>query len=454
MADILDYKSACEYIEKAASLGSRPGLERIRGLCDILGNPEAGLRFIHIAGTNGKGSTAAMIASALRETGLRVGMYYSPALCGIRDHYMINGQLISEDDYAVCVSTVAEANRKLIEETGDGATQFELECAVAFVYFSREHCDTVVLECGMGGRDDATNIVRDKVCAVIASVSYDHMQYLGSTLTEIASVKAGIITGSFPVIMTASSDEAVKAVKARCEETGSRLYTVDPADIRCSDITPFGMSVSYGGFEDVHVGLGGTFQAENCALALTALSVMEKHGLIEGLPGRDDFDKAVRRGIENVRWPFRFERINEDPLVFVDGAHNEDAAKKLRDTIRHCLPGYHIILVMGMFADKEYDKVAALLAGEADKVFTVSPPDNPRSLSAEELAGTVSKYCSNCMACDAVGTAAQAALQEAVRMAEKSDDGGKTAVIACGSLSYLSLFKDMVLGNDHDTSRS
>ena len=188
LAEAFDFREACRYVEDLGRLGSRPGMERICRLCDYLGNPQDDLRFIHVAGTNGKGSTGAMIASVLTCAGVKTGMYYSPAMTGIYDHFAINGEAISDAEYSGCVSKVAAANEKLINETGESATQFELETAVAFVYFRENRCDAVVLECGMGGRDDATNIVRNKICCVFASISYDHMQYLGNTLSQIADV--------------------------------------------------------------------------------------------------------------------------------------------------------------------------------------------------------------------------------------------------------------------------
>ena len=431
LADKFDYKRACEYTEEAASLGSRPGLERIRRLCDLLGNPEDKLRFIHIAGTNGKGSTAAMIASALKCAGVLVGMYYSPALCGITDHYRINGELISEDEYAECVSEVAAANEKLIEETGDGATQFELETCVAFVFFGKNHCDAVILETGMGGRDDATNIVSNKICCVFTSISYDHMQYLGNTLSKIADVKSGIITSACPVIAYASDDEVTDTIRRRCDTTGSTLYVVDPADIAYDDTTPYGMIVDYGKYLRMDVGLAGAFQAANAAVAVKTLEVIGKGSL---LPGFSIDEDIIRKGLADVKWPFRFERINDDPYVYVDGAHNEDAAKKLRATIDERLPGYRIILVAGMFRDKEYDKVMNILASRSDMVFAVETPDNARALPAAELAKCARKYCENVKACDSI----KDAYDEAVSAAKDSE--GKSAVIAAGSLSYLNDF--------------
>ena len=434
-----DHKKACGYIEESAKLGSRPGLERIRDLCARLGNPQDELRFIHIAGTNGKGSTAAMISSVLTEAGLCTGMYYSPALCGLTDHFRLNGELISDKDYDLCVSKVASANEELIRETGESATQFELETAVAFIYFRENHCDAVVLECGMGGRDDATNIVGNKICCVFASVSYDHMQYLGNTLSEITDVKSGIITSDCPVIAFGSSEDVINVIEKKCKDTGSDLHIVRRCDVTGCGSFPHGQTVSYKNFADVSVPLNGTFQAGNAALALETVDVIRRGRLIEGF---DPDDETIRSGIEKTHWPYRFQCINADPPVIVDGAHNADAAAKLADSIREYLEGYAVILVMGMFSDKEYDKVASIIAPLAVKVYTIATPDNPRALSAADLAKCVSKYCNQVHACKSVKEACALSLDEAC------GNSGKSAIVACGSLSYLKLFADVLAQAD------
>ena len=438
---ITDHASACRYIERSAALGSRPGLSRIRRLCEILGDPQDELKFIHIAGTNGKGSTAAMISSILTEAGLCTGMYTSPALTGITDHFRLNKEPVSDSDYDRCVSTVAAANEKLIEETGESATQFELETAIAFVCFRENHCDAVVLECVMGGRDDATNIVRDKICCVFASVSFDHMQYLGNTLSEIADVKSGIITSNCPVIAFDSAPDVVEVFRARCKETGSTLHVVKRSEIDSSPDFPFGQNITYKEFVNVPISLCGTFQAENAALALETVKVIRDNGLI---PGFNPDDDKIITGIGRAHWDYRFWCIKKEPVVIVDGAHNEDAATKLCASVKQYLAGYDIILVIGVFADKEYDRIAAIMAPLATTVFTVETPDNPRALPAGELAKCVEKYCGKVHACSSVREACELSLEEALTSKNRS------AIVACGSLSYLKLFCDGITGSDKD----
>ena len=428
---MFDYDEACAFIDDLARLGSRPGLERIRRLCAFLGDPQEDLRFIHIAGTNGKGSTACMISSVLAEAGMKVGMYTSPAVCGIRDHYRINGELISESEYAACVSRVANANDELIAETGESATQFEIETAVAFVFFGKNNCDAVVLECGMGGRDDATNIVRNKICCVLTSISYDHMQYLGDTLTEIAGVKSGIINSGGCVIALDSGSEVTEVIRKRCELTGSSLYLVDPDEATSVAAFPLGQMVSYGEMSDVIICLLGSFQKENAALAIKTLSVIADNDLIEGFVITDDI---IRQGMKKAKWPYRFECISSHPPVFTDGAHNADAAVKLAGSVKQYLPGYRIILMLGVFADKEYDKVLKVMSDVADCIITLQTPGNKRALPAAQLAKSAAQYFDDVRTCGSI----EEAYETAAGIAESySKAGQKAAVVACGSLSYL-----------------
>ncbi len=420
---MFSYDQACEYIQRSASLGSRPGLGRIKRLCEILGNPEADLRFIHVAGTNGKGSTCAMIASALTAAHVRVGMYYSPAITCIEDHYMICGKLITHEDYAKAVSAVASANEQMIRQSGESATQFELETAVAFYHFRENHCDVVLLECGMGGRDDATNIVPDKICCVITSVSRDHMEYLGDTPGKIASVKAGIITSDAPVVVAKNDAEVIDAIKERCDITGSPMYIAGSSDDTAA-------------VDKMKTALRGTFQKENAAAAYRVLKVIDEKKL---LPDVRVDDAVIAEGFADTRWPFRFEQINDDPVIILDGAHNPDAAVKLRETIESELDGYKIVFVMGVFADKEYEKEVATLADKAYMIITVQTPGNKRALPAEKLAECAGRYCERTETFETIKEAYERAVSAA------NDIDGDAAIIACGSLSYLKEFRDCAI---------
>ena len=407
----------------------KPGLERVQGLCDILGSPEKSLKVIHVAGTNGKGSTACMIASILYKSGIRVGMYYSPALIDIRDHYMINGVLISEDDYRLYMDRVGHADDELFEASGLRASSFEKETALAFLYFAEKNCDVAVMECGMGGIDDATNIATDKLCCVITSISLDHMQYLGNTLPKIAQKKAGIITSGCPVVAFDSSPDTTDVIRKRCEETGSILHPVSLKDIKYYDRYPEGISVSYKEYADVDVALSGSFQAENAALALNAVSVLRDEQDYSCIT-----DSAIRAGLLEVYWPFRFELICKDPLIYVDGAHNPDAARKLRETIINRLKDFAIILVMGVFYDKDHEEILKIMSDVSDTIITLTPPNKDRAYPAAKLAEDAKKYYKNVIVSDGMEDAYGAV----IRACESSD---MTAAVAFGSLSYLNLFK-------------
>ncbi len=441
MVDIKGFEQACKYVEAAANLGSRPGLERIRRLCELLGNPQDDLEFIHVAGTNGKGSTAAMIESILCCAGMRVGMYYSPALTGICDHFRVNGETIDMSDYTETVAEVAEANSKLKCESPEGATQFEIETAVAFLYFRKKSCDIVILECGMGGKEDATNVVRNKLCCVITSVGFDHMHHLGHTLKQIAAHKAGIITTDCPVIALDSKEEVLNVIRKRCETTGSTLYPVSAAVRVDYDLFPLGTSMSFDGMSNVVVSLAGAYQTENAPLAVKAVRVLSASKSLEGCVIDED---VIREGLKKTRWPYRFECICADPPIIVDGAHNIDAAVALKKTITECLGDRSIILIIGIFADKEYEKIVATLSDVVEEMITVSTRVKGRSLSAARLAVCAKKYCSDVTTCSNLKQAYETALSHADNI---SGNGGSPAVIACGSLSYLAEFTDIVLEN-------
>ena len=441
LVDIKAFEQARKYVEAAADLGSRPGLDRIRRLCELLGNPQDDLEFIHVAGTNGKGSTAAMIESILCCAGMRVGMYYSPAITGICDHFRVNGETIDMTDYTETVAEVAEANSKLKRESPDGATQFEIETAVAFLYFRKKSCDIVILECGMGGKEDATNVVKNKLCCVITSVGFDHMYHLGHTLKQIAAHKAGIITTDCPVIALDSKEEVLNVIRKRCETTGSTLYPVSAAVREDYELFPLGQAMSFDGMSNVAVSLAGAYQTENVPLAVKAVRVLAANDALDGCVIDED---VIREGLKKTKWPYRFECICPDPPVIVDGAHNIDAAIALSKTITECLGNRSVILIIGIFADKEYEKIVATLSDVVCEMITVSTKVKGRSLSAARLAVCAEKYCSDVTTCKNLKEAYKTAICHANNI---SENGGSPVVVACGSLSYLAEFTNIVLDN-------
>lgn len=432
----MNYNEAVDYIEKSVSRGSILGLSRIEKLCELLGNPQNDYEIIHIAGTNGKGSTSAFISSVLSESGYTTGMYYSPALTGIRDHYRINGELISEEVYAECVTELAKANDSLHNLIGESATSFELETALAFIYFRKKSCRFAVIETGLGGRDDATNVVNNERLCVFTSISYDHMTILGDTLYDIAGVKAGIITNDCPVVAYNSDSEVMRAIREKCSERGNRLSVVSNTDIT-GEITQDGkILVNYEDFSDIEISLHGVFQKSNAALALASVKALRNIGI-------DISDEAVCCGMKKAFWPFRFETICQKPLIILDGAHNRDAADKLYDSVIGELDGKKIILVMGMFKDKDYEYVIGKISPIACDVFTLTVPDKSRALDAGIIANVASKYCDRVSSCKNICEAANRAVERAESLEENGDD---VCVLVMGSLSYLSIFKESVNG--------
>lgn len=411
----MNISEAIEYINAAGIRGSILGLSRMKKLCDILGNPEDELKFIHVAGTNGKGSTACFISTILTSAGYKTGMYYSPALSGNKDHYMIDGCLISDEDYSLCVESLVEANNKLKAQINEEATQFELETALAFLYFKMKKCDFVVLETGLGGEEDATNVVKNKVACVFTSISYDHMAILGNTLSEIASVKAGIIVNNCPVIAFNSSSEVIETIQNRCNATGSRLTVVDAC--------PKEYFINKG----IELSLRGTYQRDNALIAVNTIKELCKLNI-------DIDEEAIVKGLEIARWPYRYEKISDDPIIYLDGAHNPDAANRLYESLMEDYYDKDIIFVIGMFKDKDCEKVIGKLAPIAKEIYTLTTLDLNRALSNDEIKTIADKYCDKVYSCKDI--------REAALLSTKALTNYKNGVVvAFGSLSYLDAIK-------------
>lgn len=423
MKMLSDYNSAVEYIRSLAVRGSVLGLERVRLLCDKLGNVQNAVPCIHVAGTNGKGSTCAMLSSILSKSGYRVGMYTSPSLTDELDHYRINGELISKDDYTRYVNQIAE----IMDEYDIEATQFEVETALAFLAFSSSKCDIEIIECGLGGRDDATNIIDEPLLCVMTSVSLDHAAILGDTVEKIAAVKAGIVQkGSSLVTFTYNSgvDDVIENKAKKC---GSRVYKVNPDDI---SVNSQGF-ISYNGIYDAKLSLEGTCQKENAALVIKCTEALRDKGLSIS-------DEAVISGLANTYWPFRFEKICDNPIIILDGAHNPDAADKLASTIESQFPGYRKIFVAAVFADKDYERIMASVCPLADAVMVTKTKDNTRALDTRLLADTIMPYCSDTSVFDSNYDAAKAALS---RSDEYLANRENHMILCFGSLSYLASIK-------------
>ena len=373
----MTYTEAMAYIDSVEWKGSRPGLERITELCRLLGDPQKELRFIHIAGTNGKGSVSAMLDSILRSAGYRVGLFTSPFIERFNDRIRWGGEDIPDDELAWATERV----KTCAEAMEDGPTAFELITAIALVYFRRVGCDYVVWEVGMGGRLDATNVVDTAVLSVITGIALDHCAVLGDTTAQIAGEKAGIIKPGVPVLYGECDADAEAVIRRTAAERGCACTRTDFSAI--SDISSdlFGTDFRFGD-RPVHIPLVGLYQTRNTATVLTAVELLRRIGL--AIP-----EKAVTEGLASVRWKARFEVLSRDPLVVYDGAHNPHGVGGALENIRTLLsplsPDGKVVLVMGVMADKDHSDMVAALAPYAAAVVTVRP-DSDRALDASGLA--------------------------------------------------------------------
>lgn len=430
----MNYREAIEYVEGLHRYGCVPGLSSIRQLCMRLDNPQNELKFVHIAGTNGKGSVLAYVSAILQEAGYKVGRYLSPTLTDYRERFQINGKMVPKAQFGGYLEQVKEAVSQMEAEGLPHPTQFEVDTALSFLYFLDKKCDIVVLETGLGGLMDATNLIKTTVCAVIASVSMDHMTVLGSSLEEIALQKAGIIKEHCMVISCGQKDEAMQVIRQEAARHGCELRI---ADVNCAKGVKYGLTkqrFTYGSYKNLEITLAGQYQIANAVLAVETVEALAASGFFIS-------EKALREGLSKAKWPGRFQVMGKNPLFVVDGAHNEDAALMLAESIKFHFSGKKLIYIIGILADKEYDKIIKIMAPYAEQIITVTPPHNPRALSGYELAQVVREYHSSVTVADS--------LQESVEIACLLAGEEKDAVVvAFGSLSYLGELTNIIEHRD------
>ena len=415
-------QQAVEALHALPRLGAgQPGLARMQNLLAHLGNPEKDLPCIHIAGTNGKGSLAAMTASILTAAGYKTGLTISPYVVEFRERFQINGEMIPARTLAALAQKVLGAVDAIRQEGGDPPVQFEAVTALALLWFAKEKCDFVVLETGLGGRYDATNAVPRKLVAAITRIGYDHQELLGDTLAEIAAEKAGIIREGCPVICYPDQpDEAMGPILTAAAEAHTAIITPDKEDIRRLPGKRLENRIDYGGYRAA-LGLPGAHQANHAAMAVEiALALWREYGY--EIP-----DDAIEAGLAAARMPARIEVLRRRPLLLLDGCHNPDGAKALAETLQAAQYEENLVGVLGMLADKDYKTMLETLAPCFAKVFTVTP-DCPRALSGADLQREARFY----MDAEAAPTVPRA-LRAAVRYAE---DHNLAGVVVCGSL-YL-----------------
>lgn len=429
----LNYQEALDFIHGTYKFGSKLGLENITYLLELLGRPQEGLKIIHIAGTNGKGSTAAFLHGMLKAAGYRVGLYTSPYLQYFTERIQINGVDIPEERLASLTAVVKEKIEIMVAEGRNHPTEFEVVTALALLYYAEEKVDYLVLEVGLGGRLDATNVVKNPLLSIITPIGFDHMQYLGNTLEAIAYEKGGIIKENGYTVVYPQSEAVLKVFQELCSSKSNQLTISEAVGLDISysgiDYQQFSVVIQGKEYKDIKIKLAGNHQIYNCCNALTAIEVMKSE---RGLAINDE---AIYKGLAETGWPGRMEVVRERPLTIIDGAHNIHGAEALRGNIKTLLGQYKITLVIGMLEDKDIQGFLKLIIPMVDRVVTTRP-DNPRAMGAEALKEKVISYGKPVYAHDDIN--------EAIAKAEELTSENEVILYA-GSLYMIGAVRGAVL---------
>lgn len=393
----MNYNEALSYIHAINWTFCKPGLERVSLLCKKIGEPQKDVKCIHVAGTNGKGSSCAMLSSVLQAAGYRVGLYTSPHMVRFNERMQVNGECISDED----LTKITEEVRPFADAMEDRPTEFELVTAIAFLYFKRMNCDLVILETGLGGRLDATNVIVEPVMSVITGIALDHTAILGDTYEKIAFEKAGIIKPHCPVVLGDCNDDARAVLLKKAEDCNSSVRVADVSAISDVVYSLEGSTFSYKDWKNISLSLAGVYQPRNCATVIECVEML-------GACGYRISDEALRRGLSTVRWVGRFEVLSKDPPVIYDGGHNPQGVTAFVESLVRMIPDQKVCLICGMLRDKDYAHMVGALGKVADRVFTLTI-DNPRALPAEELAAILTENGMNTTACHSPEEAVKAA---------------------------------------------
>lgn len=436
----MTYNEAMQYMKQVQKKGSILGLGSVKMLLERLGNPQDRCPVIHVAGTNGKGSVCTFLESLYVAEGKRVGRYISPTIHCYLERFQINETYMEEDTFAQLLEKVIEILEEMEKEQLPLPTAFEIETAIAFLYFLEEHVDVVILETGMGGRLDATNVVRNPLCTVFASIGMDHMQFLGDTIEKIAYEKAGIMKKGSPVVSypnssavmhvlkkefrtVCSSDKDDKGLHDAEYELKDKQLSTPFVDILKEDISILSETLEGSRFlykgEEYEIGMCGSYQIYN------AVTAIETKLLLDG--------SLVKSGLRQATWEGRFEKISDEPLFIRDGAHNVDGVLALKESLQKHFTNHHIIFIIGVLGDKEYERMMQILCPMAEQAFTITPPVE-RGLSGDILCECVGRYCPQVEACADVESVIEKAKQS---YAEYMDKGEQAVIVAWGSLSYI-----------------
>lgn len=422
----MNYDQAIEYIHGTSKFGVKLGLENVKTLLDLMGNPHKNLRYVHVAGTNGKGSTVAFIGSILVESGYRVGIYTSPFIQRFTERIRINNDEISKEDLARIASFVREKVEIMVSKGFNHPTEFEIVTAIAFQYFFEQDCDIVVLEVGLGGRFDSTNVIDDPLVSVITTISYDHMDILGDTLSKIAFEKAGIIKDGTNVVLYPQADEAEKVFEEVCKEKKAKLNKISFDVAKILGFSIDGQEFNYKEMKSLRISLLGKHQIKNAVTAIEAVSVLREKGY-------NITEDSIRKGLLKAKWPGRLEVLCRKPVFIIDGAHNLEGARALTGFLKEYFPQNKIVFIMGILKDKEYLSIIEEVVPYAKYIITVTP-QNKRALPAKELSEIIKRYCNNIVTSDTIEGAVKKSLELT------PEDG---LICAFGSLYYIGEVRSM-----------
>ncbi|MBQ8416778.1 MAG: bifunctional folylpolyglutamate synthase/dihydrofolate synthase [Clostridia bacterium] len=413
----MNCEEAIQLIHSGGSNQATPGLSRISNLLERLGNPQQNLKYVHVAGTNGKGSTCAMLHSVLRAAGYRVGLFTSPYIQDFRERIRIDGEPVGENALAEWTERILQITREMDEPF----TEFELITAIGFAYFNSQNVDVVVLEVGLGGRFDPTNVINKPLLSIITGIDFDHTALLGNTIQSIAAEKAGIIKEDCPVLYGGEENAACRTIRSFADLRHAVFHTVDRSTFRQREATLDGTVFDFGEYEGLELSLLGTYQPYNATVVLTALEILKtEHGFV--IP-----ENAVREGLKSVTWQARFELLSKDPIIIYDGGHNPQGVNSAVKSIQAYFPEEQVNILSGVMIDKDFDAMIEALKPVANKIFTVTP-QNPRALTAKEYAEHCQRHKLNAVAYESIEAAVSAAIEECKRE--------HTPLICLGSL-YL-----------------
>lgn len=417
-------EEAIKYIHSINWTFTKPGLERIGELCARLGDPQKHLRFIHVAGTNGKGSFCSMLDCVLRAAGYKTGLFTSPYITEFTERIRYCGENIDGDELAA----ITEYVKPYADAMADKPTEFELITAIGLEYFRRKSCDVVVLEAGMGGRLDSTNVIDESVLSVITGISLEHTAYLGDTVEKIAAEKAGIIKRNGTVLFGGEDGAAARVIAERAAQMNAEFAVIDKSTLSITHSDLFGSTLDYGKRKGIAISLSGLYQPHNAANVIAAADALVKKGFSIS-------EDALRRGLAEARWQARFEVISRSPLIIFDGAHNPEGIKKAVESVKYYFGEQRVLVLTGVMKDKDYRYIAACLSEIAAAALTVTP-DNPRALDAQEYAKVLTEA--------GVDAAAYASPAEAVRAGKALAAAKDIPLVCLGSLYMYGEIKECI----------